>query len=86
MRPLRIVLACVIVSVMFVGCQQGQFRNIDAVEAEQQALKATVPFASAYKAQHPAETPEVDAFYRRWQGRIDAERSAAGSTTAPAIR
>lgn len=75
-------LVAIVAALCLAGCENQKFRNADAVQAEDQALKTTIPFANAYKTLHPAETGEVDAFYRSWQKRLDQEKVNAGVPTS----
>ena len=63
-----------------VGCNGSVQRTLDPINAEQQSLNTTKPFAKAYVEKYPAEKQEVDDFYATWQGRLDREKAAASST------
>lgn len=61
---------------LLAGCNT-PLRDLTPINAEQESLNTTKPFASAYKEKYPLEVQSVDDFYATWQGRIDKEKAAA---------
>lgn len=76
-RRLSLVAAALMIACLpLVGCDSTPLRTIDPINAEQQSLNSTKPYAASYVREYPAEKGEVDDFYAAWQSRLDKEKAA----------